>query len=172
MKKLIWITAGFLAIAVLAFSLSSPVLAADPAQGGPWNGGQGERGRGFVDQDQDGICDACGNAPREMNINLDGALKDYIHEPLANALGISAEELTEHRESGETLADIAADLGFDLAEIRDIFSEVRSEALESAVEDGILTQEEADWLSSRGRGNPAGAPGGGRFNGRGNRLQN
>lgn len=172
MKKLIWITAGILAIAVLALSLSSPVLAADPAQGGPWNGGQGVRGRGFVDQDQDGICDICGNAPREMNINLDGALKDYLHEPLADALGISPEELTERRESGETLADIAADLGFDLAEIRDIFSEVRSEALESAVEDGILTQEEADWLSSRGRGNPAGAPGGSRFNGKGNRLQN
>lgn len=172
MKKLIWITAGILAIAVLALSLSSPVLAADPAQGGPWNGGQGGRGRGFVDQDQDGICDISGNAPREMNINLDGALKDYLHEPLADALGISPEELTLRRESGETLADIAADLGFDLAEIREIFSEVRSEALDSAVDDGILTQEEADWLSSRGRGNPAGAPGAGRFNGRGNHLQN
>ncbi|MDZ7843289.1 MAG: hypothetical protein U5K99_00565 [Anaerolineales bacterium] len=172
MKKLIWITAGILAVAVLALSLSSPVLAADPAQGGPWNGGQGGRGRGFVDQDQDGICDTCGNEPREMNINLDGALQDYLHGPLAEALGIPAEDLTARRDSGETLAEIALDLGFDLTEIRDMFSDTRSDALDSAVVDGILTQEEADWLSSRGRGNRSGVPGAGRFNGKGNCLQN
>lgn len=172
MKKLIWITAGILAVAVLALSLSSPVLAADPAQGGPWYGGQGGRGRGFVDQDQDGICDTSGNAPREMNINLDGALEDYLHGSLAEALGIPAEDLTARRDSGETLAEIALDLGLDLTEIRDMFSEARSEALDTAVEDGILTQEEADWLSSRGRGNPAGVPGAGRFSGRGNHPQN
>lgn len=172
MKKLIWITAGILAVAFLALSLSSPVLAADPAQGGPWNGGQGGRGRGFVDQDQDGICDICGNEPREMNIKLDGALEDYLHGSLAESFGISAEDLTARRTSGENLAEIALDLGLDLTKIRDMFSEARSEALDSAVGDGILTQEEADWLSSRGRGNPSGVPGSGRFNGRRNHLQN
>jgi hypothetical protein len=59
-------------------------------------------------------------------------------EAAAEALGMTADELSTQLWGGKTLADLAEAAGIDLQDVRD--------AIEQAVEDGTLTREHADWL--------------------------
>ena len=51
--------------------------------------------------------------------------------------------------AGETLWDIAESLGFDAEEIAELHNQARLEALELAVEDGVLSQEQFEWMQER-----------------------
>lgn len=79
----------------------------------------------------------------------------------AEALGMSADELSTQLWGGRTLADLADKAGVDLQAVRDAVEaaqeaarqealaarqEAIREAIEQAVKDGRLTQEQADWL--------------------------
>jgi len=146
MKKTIFVF-SILAIALLSFSATSSALAAEPQRGGPGNNGgsgngnQGELGTGT-------------GVAVEQNIALDGLLEDLIHENLATALGIFPTELASRLEAGETILEIGLDLGFDLTTINDIVTQARADALVEAVALGLITQEQADWLASRGNQDP------------------
>ena len=86
-----------------------------PQQNGPDNpGGPGGQGEG--------------NRPERTN-------------PIAEALGMTQEEFKAALESGQTVEELADDAGIDLAEV--IFDDF-TERMAQAVEDGRLTQEEAD----------------------------
>ena len=146
MKKTL-IVFAFLGIAVLALSAASPALAAESLRGGPGNGGggnghQGELGTGT-------------GVSVEQNIALDGILEDLIHENLATALDISPIELAARLDAGETVSQIGLSLGFDLATISEILTQARIDALAQALATGLITQEQADWLASRGIQSPA-----------------
>jgi hypothetical protein len=71
-------------------------------------------------------------------------------EAAAEALGLSAEELTTQLWGGKTLADVAEDQGVDLQAVQDAVNAAletaKQDAIEQAVEDGNLTREHADWL--------------------------
>jgi hypothetical protein len=56
--------------------------------------------------------------------------------------------------AGESIYDIAISLGFDAVSFSEIMTQVRIDALAQAVDLGLLTQDQADWLASRGFGNP------------------
>ena len=62
-------------------------------------------------------------------------------EGLAEALGMTVEELQAELEAGKTIAEIAEEQGIDLGAFA---LEQAAERLAQAVEDGKLTQEEAD----------------------------
>lgn len=71
-------------------------------------------------------------------------------EAAAQALGMSTEDLRIQLWGGRTLAELADTAGVDL---KDVYTAVRSacekpirEAIAKAVENGRITQEEADWL--------------------------
>ena len=140
MKKTLFVFA-ILGIAVLALSVASPALAAESLRGGPrtdgGNGHRGELGTGT-------------GVPVEQNIALDGILEYLIHENLATALGISPAVLDTRLEAGETISQIGLTLGFDLTTISEIVAQARADALVQAVAEGLITQEQADWLASRG----------------------
>ncbi len=55
---------------------------------------------------------------------------------------------------GESIYDIAINLGFDAVSFSEIMTLVRIDALTQAVDLGLLTQDQADWMASRGFGNP------------------
>lgn len=76
------------------------------------------------------------------------------HDALtAEALGISADELQAAREGGTTLADLLDDLGLTLEEVMAAKQAAYEAAVEQAVADGTLTQEQADQvLSGEGPG--------------------
>lgn len=80
---------------------------------------------------------------------------------IANALGITVDELAAARAEGKRVPDLVTELGLDLATVRTDIQEGRTAAINQAVEDGILTQEQADWLlSHQGMGGRHGGQGG------------
>jgi hypothetical protein len=74
---------------------------------------------------------------------------DVIHQALADALGISLTEFEAARAEGETLADLADSYDVEVAVLFDVMQSARAEALAQAVEDGTISQEQADWILAR-----------------------
>jgi hypothetical protein len=109
-----------------------------------------------------------------------GPLHDYMFPAVAEALGLTSEELQAAHDSGQTFYDIAAAQGLTVEEAQALMADVRAQALEQAVADGKITQEQADWMAQRmqggmgyGRGACGGQTGsagqGGMMGGRGGR---
>jgi len=74
------------------------------------------------------------------------------HSAIAEKLGITVEELQSALSEGKTLADLSEELGIDIEEVRADMQDARAEALQQAVEEGRITQEQADKiLSGEGR---------------------
>ncbi|MEW6718292.1 MAG: hypothetical protein AB1345_12445 [Chloroflexota bacterium] len=76
-------------------------------------------------------------------------LHEYMETALAEALGLTVEELESRKEAGETLWDIAQDLGLGAEELGDIMQKAREKALAQAVADGVITEEQAEWMLDR-----------------------
>lgn len=120
MKKRFTILAGAaLAIVLLGAAVAMPAFAQEPTLPGAYGPG------------------GCGGFGGEY-----GGMLDI----LAEVLGMTPEEIFAELEAGKTIAEIAADQGVELAELVDALIAPRAEALAQAVEDGRLTQEQADWL--------------------------
>ena len=73
-------------------------------------------------------------------------MHDTMIAVFADALGMTPEELVARHDAGETLWDIATAQGLSVEEIQDLMTSARSTALEQAVADGTITQEQADWM--------------------------
>ncbi len=107
-----------------------------------------------------------GNMGQFLSENYDrnGWLHEEMTTALAKELGLTVEELETLLDEGKTLAQIASDQGMTVVEFREMMVKARSAAIDLAVEDGNLTQEQADWMKSHdgmrrsGRG-PAGNQG-------------
>ena len=142
MKKTLVILA-VLGVAVLALGTAGYVYAQSqtppatpqgyaPGTGMPFQGMRPARG-GFQGQ----MMDEDGNP-----------LHDYMVTALADTFGLTPEELEAMHDSGTTLWDYAAEQGYTIEEFQALMQEVRNTALEQAVTDGVITQEQADWMSS------------------------
>jgi hypothetical protein len=77
-----------------------------------------------------------------------GAMHEYFQAALAGKLGLTAEQLAERIEAGESAWLIAEAQGLTLAEYRQMLTEAHIEGLAQAVEDGVLTQAQADQMQS------------------------
>lgn len=78
--------------------------------------------------------------------------REVVAAAIADTLGISVEELQAAKEAGTSMEELAAENGVELEEIRAAIETVKAEAVQQAVEDGTITQEQADRiLSSEGR---------------------
>jgi len=80
------------------------------------------------------------------------ALKNYLEkdELQAKALGISIEELQTALEDGQRIPDLLEELGVDQETFETNLQTAREEALQQAVEDGVITQTQADLLLANG----------------------
>jgi hypothetical protein len=71
-------------------------------------------------------------------------------EAAAEALGMTADELSTQLWGGKTLAELADEAGVNLQDVRDAVEAAQLEAVRDAiaqaVEDGRITQAQADWL--------------------------
>ena len=65
-------------------------------------------------------------------------------EVLAEALGLTVEELHEALSDGQTVAEVAQAQGIALQDVADALVAAQSEHLQQAVDDGRITQEQAD----------------------------
>jgi len=155
MKK-ITVTIMVVAVVVLALGAVGVAYAQSSSQGtgtgsgSGWMGGRGSRGS-----------IGAGN----MSVG-DGILHDYMIAAFAEKLNIPVADLEARLEQGETMAQIAVSTGLTIDEFRTLMVDARSQAIDQAVADGTLTQEQADWMSQRGAGQMAGGQMG---NGRGMR---
>lgn len=73
-----------------------------------------------------------------------------IYDAVAEALDLTPEELFAKLHDGQSVADIAEEQGVEMEEIRaaveDARVEMRKEAIEQAVENGRLSQGQAEWM--------------------------
>jgi hypothetical protein len=67
-------------------------------------------------------------------------------QAVADKLDLTVEELTSKLSDGQTLVDIAQEQGIAEDDVPTLLKEARSDALKVAVSDGVLTQEQADWI--------------------------
>lgn len=79
-----------------------------------------------------------------------GPMHEYMQAALAESLGLSVEELEKRHADGETFWQIAESKGYSLEQARQMMLDARSAALDALVKDGVLTQEQADWMKNRG----------------------
>lgn len=90
--------------------------------------------------------------------------QDEMHAAIAGVLGITVEELDAALAGGQTLVTLAQEQGVEIEAVREAMAAARAEALEQAVADGTITEEEAAWMQNRAggpanRGNLGGGPG-------------
>jgi len=91
-----------------------------------------------------------------------GPLHTTMVSTFAEKLGMSVEDLNAALAEGKTMWQIASEQGLSSDEITTLMQEARGAALEQAVADGALTQEQADWMQEhmqqRGAGGGYGGP--------------
>jgi len=75
-----------------------------------------------------------------------GPLHEYMINAQAKTFGLTPEELLAYHQDGKTLSELAAGQGLTVEEFRSAMIEARTTALEQAVADGVITQEQADWM--------------------------
>jgi Spy/CpxP family protein refolding chaperone len=78
-----------------------------------------------------------------------GPMHDAMEEAMAGALGITEEELEERFAAGDTAWTIAQEKGLTQEEFTQWMTEARSQAFAKLVDEGVLTQEQADWMQER-----------------------
>jgi parvulin-like peptidyl-prolyl isomerase len=82
---------------------------------------------------------------------------EALDEIMADALGMTVEELQEAKESGQHLRDLAEAQDVDLDEVKAAVDEARAEMVQQAVDDELITEEQAECiLSHAGRCNKGG----------------
>jgi hypothetical protein len=74
------------------------------------------------------------------------ALAEYINPEtlMTAALGITPEQLQAYRDEGLSTSEILAELGMTATEVRDAQQAAYENAIQQAVTDGVITQEQAD----------------------------
>jgi len=94
-------------------------------------------------------------------------MHEYMVGAMAEALGMTDEALDAELASGKTLWQVAEAKGLSLEDFQKLMLDARTAALEKMVADGVLTQEQADWMVSRMQGmwSQGGAQGGCPMNG-------
>jgi len=146
MKKKLLIGAGVALIVLLLAGLAGAtfVFAQEPTPPIPfgWHGG----GRGMGGFSRGGFGWAGGG-------------QWTMFDTAAEALGLTPEELFAELHAGKSLDDIAEAKGVDVQTVYDAMSAARGEAmqqaLQQAVEDGRLTQEQADQMIGRLENRPS-----------------
>jgi hypothetical protein len=69
-----------------------------------------------------------------------------VHDAIANALGVTPQELWDARAAGKTVAELAAEKNVPLQTVVDAAAAAHSAQLDAAVNAGTLTQAQADAL--------------------------
>jgi hypothetical protein len=75
-----------------------------------------------------------------------GPMHQYMVEALAEALKLTPEELQARIAAGETPWQIAQSQGLNQDQIQQLMLDAHDKALDKAVQAGLLTQEQADWM--------------------------
>lgn len=89
------------------------------------------------------------NVPGDAGLDEYGPMHEFMISALASAFNMTPEELEARHDAGETMWEIAVEQGLDAEQFRQAMLDARTQALNAAVEAGVITQEQADWMISR-----------------------
>ena len=80
------------------------------------------------------------------------ALRQYIdhQEIFAEALGIDLSDLEAARQDGKPLLYLFGELGLEPAEIKEALQSAYEDALQDAIDDGVITESQAEQLQEKG----------------------
>jgi hypothetical protein len=145
MKKLM-IGIAVLVVIVAAFAATDSVFAQGPQpnasqSSSAWQG----RGRGGGMM---GLGAQYNGTAGQTGIGS-GVLHDYLVSAFADKVGLTVSEVESRLDGGETLADIAVSQGVSLSDFQDWMTEIHTTAINQAVADGVISQDQADWMLSR-----------------------
>lgn len=87
-----------------------------------------------------------------MNGGTMGPLHTFMTVEFAKQLDLNVNDINTRLAAGETMYDIALSAGVTADEFPAVMTEVRTAALAEAVKANVITQEQADWMLSRGYG--------------------
>jgi hypothetical protein len=90
----------------------------------------------------------------------DNPLHTYMESALAEAFGVSVDDLTQLRADGKTLKDLAIEQKLTVAEFQAKKDAARTNGLAAAVEAGVITQAQADAIAAHKDGKGGFGPGG------------
>lgn len=85
-----------------------------------------------------------------MNNGTTGPMHTFMTIEFAKKLGLNVNDINTRLAAGETMYNIALSAGVTADEFPAIMTEVRAAALAEAVKANVITQEQADWMLSRG----------------------
>ncbi|MEM1332979.1 MAG: hypothetical protein AAGG08_05920 [Actinomycetota bacterium] len=97
-----------------------------------------------VDEPADVPADAPADAPADGEERPDRGRRGQKLNAIAQLLGMEAEDLREEIRGGATLADVATDQGVAVDTVVDAIVDSKQERIAAAVENGRITQAEAD----------------------------
>src|SRR5512140_3744597 len=75
-----------------------------------------------------------------------GWMHDYIEQALAAKLGLTEDQVEEQFAAGKTMYQIALDNGIKQEDLALFMNDVHKDAFANAVKDGVLTQQQANWM--------------------------
>ena len=81
-----------------------------------------------------------------------GVLHTFMTIEFAKQLDLNVNDVNTRLAAGETMYDIALSAGVTAEEFPAVMTEVRASALDAAVKANVITQEQADWMKTRGFG--------------------
>ena len=156
MKKLI-ISLVIVGVLVAALGTAGYVYAQSSTPQTPFGRGMGMgQGRGM----------RAGAVAGQGMVPGSGILHDEMVAAFAAKLGMGAEELDARIDKGETMYQVATSKGFTAEQFTTMMTEARAQAVDQAVKDGKITQDQADFMKTRGPGQMGGGRGRGMGQGR------
>ena len=94
-----------------------------------------------------------GIASAQTSQQQTGSLHEYMEKALAEKLGLTLATVEAQFDAGKTLYQIALDNGIAQADFLPFMLDVRTQAINAALADGVITQAQADrMLQAKGRG--------------------
>jgi hypothetical protein len=161
MKKILLVLAGFM-IAVSVFGVAGFAYAQNqtpPAPGYPYGPGMMGDNDGFGRGYGHGMMGGYGHGYEHgMHVlsGVEGMGWDDEHGPmheamiavLAQAIDLTPEELQARHDAGETMWQIAESEGLSAEEIQELMLSAHDTALEDAVANGQLREDQAEWMDT------------------------
>jgi hypothetical protein len=144
MKKILLVV-GIVSIAVLAFGAVGYAYAQNQTPDFPFGlGMMGDyegHGRGYGHGMMGGFSHGMMDGDGEY-----GPMHGSMVAALAEVLAISSDEIEARHDAGETMWEIAESGGLSAEEIQEVMSSTHDNALEDAVANGLMNEEQAEWM--------------------------
>lgn len=100
-----------------------------------------------------GVAFAQGPSPYVANgpmlQNGGGWMHTYVEQALAAKLGVTEQQVEDELAAGKPMYQIALDNGILPEALTEFMNGVHQDAFAAAVKDGVVTQEQADWMLQR-----------------------